>query len=215
MCQTLLRFGSYCTAQCTDRVDLWLLNPGAFRSSTLATILVQYLESFYFPWVILVLRGIRGKLVLAYGENPTSGCRWCYYACTDILNSAHTLLHRCSISIHMRPCGYGSGPNFNDFITSPPLAGFKMNSTPSNNPPAGNLQPDIYAAVIITLILAVTAVALRFIARRLVKASIWLDDWLTLVALVRYSSIQEFHPSSIITSFQVYDSRFWHQYIQL
>ena len=83
-----------------------------------------------------------------------------------------------------------------------------MNSTPSNNPPAGNLQPDIYAAVIITLILAVTAVALRFIARRLVKASIWLDDWLTLVALVRYSSIQEFHPSSIITSFQVYDSRF-------
>jgi hypothetical protein len=67
-----------------------------------------------------------------------------------------------------------------------------MDSSPNGNPPAGNLQPDLHAAVIVTLILAVTAVVLRFLARRLVKASIWLDDWLTLVALVRYYSAQEF-----------------------
>jgi hypothetical protein len=70
-----------------------------------------------------------------------------------------------------------------------------MDSTPSSNPPAGNLQPDIHAALIVTLILAITAVALRFLARRLVKASIMLDDWLTLVALVRYSSIRKFSNS--------------------
>jgi hypothetical protein len=70
-----------------------------------------------------------------------------------------------------------------------------MDSTPSSNPPPGNLQPDLHAVVIVTLILAITAVALRFLARRLVKASILLDDWLTLVALVRYSSVQEFSNS--------------------
>jgi hypothetical protein len=70
-----------------------------------------------------------------------------------------------------------------------------MDSTPNNNPPAGNLQPDIHAALTVTLILAITAVALRFLARRLVKASIMLDDWLTLVALVRYSSIRKFSNS--------------------
>jgi hypothetical protein len=76
-------------------------------------------------------------------------------------------------------------------VSSPHLADFKMNSTTSSNPPAGDLQPDLHAALIITLILAVAAVALRFLARRLVKASIWLDDWLTLLALVRYSFDQE------------------------
>jgi hypothetical protein len=65
-----------------------------------------------------------------------------------------------------------------------PLVDFSMDSIRSTNPPAGNLQPNLYAAVIITPILAIIAVALRFLARRLVHASIWLDDWLTLVALV-------------------------------
>ena len=68
-----------------------------------------------------------------------------------------------------------------------------MDSTPDSNPPAGNLQPNLYAAVIITLTLAVAAVSLRFLARRLVKAPLWIDDWLALAALVRYSYfIQKF-----------------------
>jgi hypothetical protein len=66
-----------------------------------------------------------------------------------------------------------------------------MDSMPRSNPLSGNLQPNLYTAVIVTLILAIIAVALRFFARRLVHTSMWLDDWLTLVALVRYSPIQE------------------------
>lgn len=62
---------------------------------------------------------------------------------------------------------------------------FKMASV-SSNPPTGNLQPHLYAAVIITPIIAIIAVSLRFLAQRLVHASMWIDDWLTLVALVRY-----------------------------
>jgi hypothetical protein len=74
-----------------------------------------------------------------------------------------------------------------------------MDSIPRSSPPSGNLQPNLHAAVIVTPILAITAVALRFLARRLVHARMWLDDWLILVALVRYSHIQEIH-ISIITS---------------
>jgi hypothetical protein len=66
-----------------------------------------------------------------------------------------------------------------------------MDSMPRSNPPAGNLQPNLYAAVIATPILAIIVVALRFISKRLVHSAMWLDDWLTLVALVRYSPIQE------------------------
>jgi hypothetical protein len=83
-----------------------------------------------------------------------------------------------------------------------------MDSIPRNNPPSGNLQPNLYAALIVTPILAIIAVALRFFARRLVHASMWLDDWLALVALVRYSQIQEIPISIITTSLQVYDNRF-------
>ena len=82
-----------------------------------------------------------------------------------------------------------------------------MDSIPRSNPPSGNLQPNLHAAVIVTPILAITAVALRLVARRLAHVPLWLDDWLTLVALVRYSPIQEI-PISIITSLQVYDNRF-------
>jgi hypothetical protein len=46
------------------------------------------------------------------------------------------------------------------------------------------MQPNIYAALIITVILAFSAVMLRLLARRLVRTPLWLDDWLTLVALV-------------------------------
>jgi hypothetical protein len=84
----------------------------------------------------------------------------------------------------------------------------------SSNQPTGNLQPNLHAAVIVTPTLAIIAVALRFLARRLVRTSIWLDDWLTLVALVRYPLTKEI-PISIITLFQVYDNRFRRQYILL
>ena len=45
--------------------------------------------------------------------------------------------------------------------------------------------PAIWAATITTFGLAVIAVALRFWARRLMKASYKLDDWLILADLVR------------------------------
>lgn len=48
-------------------------------------------------------------------------------------------------------------------------------------------QPVLYAAVITTYGLAVIAVLLRFLARRLRRLDWWLDDWLILVALVRPS----------------------------
>jgi hypothetical protein len=84
-----------------------------------------------------------------------------------------------------------------------------MQSTPNSNPPAGNLQPDLYAAVFVTLTLAVVAVALRFLARRLVRAPVWLDDWLALLALVcsSYFIHPQYFPSLIITSFQGYYDR--------
>jgi hypothetical protein len=62
-----------------------------------------------------------------------------------------------------------------------------MDSLPKHSP--GNLQPSIYAAVTITLVLAVIAVALRFVARRLTRSPLRLDDWLTIVALVCYPSL--------------------------
>jgi hypothetical protein len=64
-----------------------------------------------------------------------------------------------------------------------------MDSIRNINPPAGNLQPRLYAAVIITTTLAITAVTLRFLARRLVHTPVWVDDWLALVALVRCNPI--------------------------
>ena len=44
--------------------------------------------------------------------------------------------------------------------------------------------PQIYAAAITSYFLAVVAVALRFWARRLMKANIWVDDWSIAGALV-------------------------------
>jgi hypothetical protein len=66
-----------------------------------------------------------------------------------------------------------------------------MDSMPRSNPLSGNLQPNLYAALIVTPILAIIAVALRFLVRRLLHTPMWLDDWLALVALVRHSPIQE------------------------
>lgn len=48
----------------------------------------------------------------------------------------------------------------------------------------GNKQPDMYSAVTIPLVLAITAVILRFYSRRVNRAQLWLDDWLMLPALL-------------------------------
>lgn len=55
-------------------------------------------------------------------------------------------------------------------------------------PPLFNIYeskaPQCYAAAITTYVIAVVAVALRFWARKLMKAGIWVDDWTAAVALV-------------------------------
>ena len=45
-------------------------------------------------------------------------------------------------------------------------------------------QHEVYVVTIITYVLVVIAVALRFWVRRLLKTQIWLDDWLAAAALV-------------------------------
>jgi len=60
-------------------------------------------------------------------------------------------------------------------------------------PPGLNIhesrQPQLYAASTITFVLAVLAVCLRFLSRKLLKAGYWLDDWLSVGALVSLSEI--------------------------
>ncbi|KAL8737027.1 MAG: hypothetical protein Q9181_002091 [Wetmoreana brouardii] len=52
-------------------------------------------------------------------------------------------------------------------------------------------QPSLYAASIITWILAVLAVALRFWCRRLTKSGYKLDDWLIVAATHAFKGIQQ------------------------
>lgn len=47
-----------------------------------------------------------------------------------------------------------------------------------------NEAHQFYAVAVTTYVLAVIAVSLRFWARRLMKAQIWVDDWIVAVALV-------------------------------
>lgn len=47
-----------------------------------------------------------------------------------------------------------------------------------------HLVAQFYAVGIVTYVFAVVAVLLRFWARRLMKAQIWVDDWIVAVALV-------------------------------
>lgn len=51
-------------------------------------------------------------------------------------------------------------------------------------------QPQLYAASTITFVLAVIAVILRFLSRKLLKTNYWLDDWLSVAALVSLHTIQ-------------------------
>lgn len=46
--------------------------------------------------------------------------------------------------------------------------------------------PQFYISATISYVFAVAAVALRFWARKLMKARIWVDDWVVALALVRY-----------------------------
>ena len=49
-----------------------------------------------------------------------------------------------------------------------------------------NRRPQVYAAEIAVYPLAVVAVVLRFLARRVAKNPLWIDDWFILVAFVRH-----------------------------
>ncbi len=48
-------------------------------------------------------------------------------------------------------------------------------------------QPELYAALITTNVLAALAVSMRFLSRRLSRFKWWYDDWLILAAFVRHS----------------------------
>lgn len=50
---------------------------------------------------------------------------------------------------------------------------------------SATLQPNLYAGLIITYVLALVAVVLRLFARRLKKLPLWFDDWFIVAALVR------------------------------
>lgn len=47
-------------------------------------------------------------------------------------------------------------------------------------------QPELYAATITTYCLALLALGLRFLSRRLLKSGHGLDDWFAVAAMVRY-----------------------------
>lgn len=49
-----------------------------------------------------------------------------------------------------------------------------------------NKSEAFYVSATISYVLAVVAVALRFWSRKLMKARIWVDDWVVALALVRY-----------------------------
>ena len=56
-------------------------------------------------------------------------------------------------------------------------------------PPAGidlsqNLGPTILAASLTTWLLALIAIALRLVGRRMKGVTLWLDDWLIIAAVV-------------------------------
>ena len=51
-----------------------------------------------------------------------------------------------------------------------------------------DLTAQIRGIFIALIPLSVVAVLLRFVSRRLARSRLWWDDWLTVVALVRYRS---------------------------
>lgn len=81
-------------------------------------------------------------------------------------------------------CGYSLFKCFPfSAIMAPPI----VHGPPTNLSPSFLAQsrvPAIYAAVITVSVLCTIAVALRFLCRRFVKATLWWDDWIILVALL-------------------------------
>ena len=59
-----------------------------------------------------------------------------------------------------------------------------------------NRQDEMYAVALITYVLVVFAVALRFWARRLLKTQIWLDDWIAAAALVNLQESEDLEMTS-------------------
>lgn len=51
-------------------------------------------------------------------------------------------------------------------------------------------RPNLYASICITLPLAAIVLALRLLARRTTRAGYGIDDWLAVVAFVRYFAFQ-------------------------
>ena len=70
----------------------------------------------------------------------------------------------------------------------------------------GSKAPQCYAAAIATYLFAVIAVALRFWARRLMKAEIWVDDWTAAAALVGF---QRRHSGSFVRQALTFLTRCW------
>lgn len=73
-------------------------------------------------------------------------------------------------------------------------------------------RPIIYGATISCYLLAVVAVGLRFVSRRLVKADILADDWLIIVALVRSFCNHACSRSNLFSWVGLCDCRFRPQY---
>ena len=81
-------------------------------------------------------------------------------------------------------------------------------SAPPPIPPGVDItaskQPQLWAATIATFVLAVLAVAFRFWSRRLLKAKVWLDDWVILAATVslqcKHLCLQDPHINRSISS---------------
>lgn len=72
-----------------------------------------------------------------------------------------------------------------------------------------DLQPNIYAAVSITLFVALTALILRLKARRMTKISFWYDDYFTVVAFVS-TMRQPFHDNQLIIAEAFRDCILYH-----
>lgn len=72
-----------------------------------------------------------------------------------------------------------------------------------------DLQPNIYAAVSITLFAALTALILRLKARRITKISLWYDDYFTVVAFVS-TTRQPFRENQLITAEAFRDCILYH-----
>jgi hypothetical protein len=68
------------------------------------------------------------------------------------------------------------------------VGGWQMSSLP-DIPPGVDLSADrsadVEAAAVVTFVLAIAAVVLRLLSRRIKGVRLWIDDWLVIAALVR------------------------------